>query len=255
MKRMIKNSIVIASLIITIIGITAMIIHSILLYLIYYGVNIKVDMIIYIMPYLIIPIIAGIGVSVYSVYIIATFIVDYFKSPVKEKGMLRNAGANGSNVRKIYIKGTKTELIDNTEAVGKSALAEKYKQLQDQLKIAVDNQKVDSLKIVLEIETQMNSRKLEFDKASKQVREADLAKEADEKIDILSDYFHTTKESYFNALDRLCYCIEKGYISDKDWRTEYRNLIHDVIVNYENDFGEASPYNNIKNLNKKWQQS
>jgi len=102
----------------------------------------------------------------------------------------------------------------------------------------------------------MNSRKLEFDKAAKLIREADAEGMLDDKKrEILTDYFNATKESYFNALDRLCYCIEKGYISDKDWRAEYRNLIHDVIANYEDDFGEASPYNNIKNLNKKWQQS
>lgn len=126
--------------------------------------------------------------------------------------------------------------------------------IQDQLKIAVSNQKVDSLKIVLEIETQMNSRKLEFDKASKQVREASLNKDTDEKMDILKDYFHATKESYFNSLDRLCYCIDKNYIDDKDWKSEYRNMLHETIVEYTDDFNEASPYNNIKNINRKWQQ-
>ena len=130
------------------------------------------------------------------------------------------------------------------------------KKINSQIEIAVQNQKLDALKVVLEIETQMNSRKLEFDKAAKLIRESDAEGVLDDKKkEILTDYFNATKESYFNALDRLCYCIEKGYISDKDWRAEYRNLIHDVIVNYEDDFGEASPYNNIKNLNKKWQQS
>jgi len=126
--------------------------------------------------------------------------------------------------------------------------------IQNQLEIAVGNQKVDSLKIVLEIETQMNSRKLEFDKASKQVREASLNKDTDEKMDILKDYFHATKESYFNSLDRLCYCIDKNYIDDKDWKSEYRNMLHETIATYTDDFNEASPYNNIKNINRKWQQ-
>jgi hypothetical protein len=127
--------------------------------------------------------------------------------------------------------------------------------IQKQLEMAVDNQKIDSLKIVLEIETQMNSRKLEFDKASKQIREANLQNESDDKMDILEDYFNATKESYFNALDRLCYCITKQYIDDKDWRTEYRNMLHLTINTYPEDFNEASPYNNIKNINREWQQS
>ena len=122
-----------------------------------------------------------------------------------------------------------------------------------QIGIAVENQRTDSLKIVLEIETQMNSRKLEFDKAAKSVREAHNKGTLDEDaLDILRDYFNATKESYLNALDRLCYCIEKEYISDKDWRAEYRNLVHEIISAYEEDFGEASPYNNIKKTNREF---
>ena len=141
-------------------------------------------------------------------------------------------------------------------AIGCWIVYSQLKKINSQIEIAVQNQRLDALKVVLEIETQMNSRKLEFDKAAKLIREADAGGELDDKKkEILTDYFNATKESYFNALDRLCYCIEKGFISDKDWRAEYRNLIHDVIVTYEDDFGETSPYNNIKNLNKKWQQS
>lgn len=127
--------------------------------------------------------------------------------------------------------------------------------INSQIGIAIQNQRMDSLKIVLEIETQMNSRKLEFDKAAKTVREAENNNLNEVALDILRDYFNTTKESYLNALDRLCYCIEKEYISDKDWRTEYRNLVRDIISGYEEDFGEASPYKNIKTINTKWQQS
>jgi len=141
-------------------------------------------------------------------------------------------------------------------AIGSYIAYSQLKKINSQIEIAIQNQKLDALKIVLEIETQMNSRKLEFDKAAKTIRETDAENKLDEtKKDILTDYFNATKESYFNALDRLCYCIEKEYISDREWRTEYRNLIHNVISTYEDDFGEASPYNNIKNINRKWQQS
>ena len=121
------------------------------------------------------------------------------------------------------------------------------------LNISVKNQKLDHLKVVLEIETQMNSRKLEFDKASRSVREADIDNVAENKIEILSDYFESAKESYFNSLDRLCFCIDKKYIEDKDWRVEYRNAIQNVIANFPDDFNEASSYKNIKNVNKLWQ--
>jgi len=139
--------------------------------------------------------------------------------------------------------------------IGSIIAYSQLKKINQQIGIAVKNQTIDSLKIVLEIETQMNSRKLEFDKSAKLIQEATLDNKSEEQMDILEDYFNATKESYFNALDRLCYCIEKDYINDKDWRTEYRNLLYDVIQAYEEDFGEASPYNNIKNINRKWQQS
>ena len=127
--------------------------------------------------------------------------------------------------------------------------------IQKQLEIAIENQRVDSLQVVLEIETQMNSRKLEFDKASKQIRLADLENMEDAKFGVLEDYFNSIKESYFNSIDRLCYCIEKEYIKDKDWRTEYRNMLKDTISAYPGDFDEASPYNNLKRLNRKWQET
>jgi hypothetical protein len=121
------------------------------------------------------------------------------------------------------------------------------------LNLSVENQKLDHLKVVLEIETQMNSRKLEFDKASKSVREADADDVAENKLEIISDYFESAKESYFNSLDRLCFCIDKKYIQDKDWRVEYRNAIQNVITEFPDDFNEASPYKNIKKINRLWQ--
>lgn len=125
--------------------------------------------------------------------------------------------------------------------------------ISESLNLSVKNQKLDHLKVVLEIETQMNSRKLEFDKASKSVREADADNIAENKFEILSDYFESAKESYLNSLDRLCFCIDKEYIEDKDWRVEYRNAIQNVITEFPDDFNEASPYKNIKNINRLWQ--
>ena len=125
----------------------------------------------------------------------------------------------------------------------------------NKLKSLFQNQKVESLKIVLEIETQLNSRKLELDKASKQVREAEIEKVPDNVMEILEDYFKAVKENYLNSLDRLCYCIDRKFIEDKDWRSEYRNLLKDTIDSYPDDFNEASPYRNLKRINKEWQET
>jgi|GEM_PF-4136844 len=77
------------------------------------------------------------------------------------------------------------------------------------------NHRIECLKVVLDIETEMNARKLEFDKTSKEIRLLNINPDVnennrDEKIEILGNYYETTKENYFNSLDRLCYCIDKN---------------------------------------------
>lgn len=118
------------------------------------------------------------------------------------------------------------------------------------------NHRIECLKVVLDIETEMNSRKLEFDKTSKEIRLLHFSNPGDdERKNILSSYFETTKENYFNSLDRLCYCIDKKYLADKDWRSEYRNMLKETIDVFHDDFGVSSPYRNIKKINELWQSS
>ena len=123
------------------------------------------------------------------------------------------------------------------------------KKIQNQIDISLDNQKLDRLKVVLEIENQINTRKSEFDKTNKLIQESSI----DKNLEVLQNYFNTTKENYLNALDRLCYCIDKNYIDERDWKSEYRNMLRDTIETFPDDFNEASPYRNIKKINNKWQ--
>ena len=101
--------------------------------------------------------------------------------------------------------------------------------LKKQITLAVNNQTRESLKIVLEIETQLNARKLEFDKANKSFLES----KDDNERESISVFIDTTKESYFNALDRLCFCIQKGYVDENEYRPEYRDMIKDTVKQYE----------------------
>lgn len=113
---------------------------------------------------------------------------------------------------------------------------------------------LDTLRIVLEIENQINARKVELDKASKSLREADLDSDfPSNQKSILADYFDSMKENYFNSLERLSFCIVKGYVPERDWKTEYRNMLKDTIKEFEDNFGPASPYKNIVKLNYDWQ--
>jgi hypothetical protein len=125
--------------------------------------------------------------------------------------------------------------------------------INKQIKLGVENQRQETLRIVLEIEGQINSRKLELDKSAKSIIES---KESGNKI-LVSQLFYlgSAQESFLNSIDRLCFCILKEYIPDKDWKSEYRNLIYDTTrdENFSAYFGAASPYRNIIKLNNKWQ--
>lgn len=123
--------------------------------------------------------------------------------------------------------------------------------LKKQVELAVSNQAKDSLKIVLEIETQLNARKLEFDKANKDLLEAT----GDREREIILSFIDTTRESYFNAMDRLCFCIQKGYVDENEYRPEYRDMIRDTVREFEVYFGAGSPYNHIKQINDRWKES
>lgn len=112
-----------------------------------------------------------------------------------------------------------------------------------------------SVMMVLEIENQMNERKAAWNKAIMDLRNADIEGKSDDLKNVLIDYHNTTKETYFNSLDRLCFCILNDYLKDKNWRVEYRNLLNDTISEFEDDFGSGTPYKNALDLNNKWQRT
>ena len=151
-----------------------------------------------------------------------------------------------SNTEFIAILGGIIGIIGGVGGIGGLIVA--WKKLS---KIA-ENQKTDILKVVLEIESQINERKAEFYKVNKQVMELDLSNPSKEQQKILSDYWEATRENYFNALDRLCFCIDKEYIPERDWKDEYRDMIIGTIKDYEKYFGAGSPYKNMLKINEKW---
>jgi hypothetical protein len=110
--------------------------------------------------------------------------------------------------------------------------------------------------MVLEIENQMNERKSMWDKAATELRQAEAENKSEDLQIILCEYVETTKENYFNSLDRLCFCISKNYLKEKDWKVEYRNLLNSTIQAYSSDFNSSTtPYRNVLDLNNKWQRS
>ena len=112
------------------------------------------------------------------------------------------------------------------------------------------SKKSSSVMMVLEIENQMNERKSMWDKAATELRQAEAEKKSEDLQIILGEYVETTKENYFNSLDRLCFCISKNYLKEKDWKVEYRNLLNSTIQAYSSDFNSSTtPYRNVLDLN------
>lgn len=139
--------------------------------------------------------------------------------------------------------------------------AKQNKREIDQMKV---NYRNDILRTVLEIETQLNDRKSGYDRDLKSI---ELTKQkldnspSDQKdmivneIKILKRYTDASKENYFNVVDRLAFCILRDYIPEKEWKTEYREMINEIVRCSEDDFGAATPYRSIKALYEKWQSS
>lgn len=132
------------------------------------------------------------------------------------------------------------------------------KQVKKQLKGLAENQKNSTLMTVLELESELNKRKESFDKANFELREYNLEidnskkKLSTELLEIYRDKIDVSKENYLNSLDRLSYCILHNYLSDRDWRTEYRDTIFDAVDSYKENFGVSSRYRNMIKIYDKW---
>lgn len=132
------------------------------------------------------------------------------------------------------------------------------KQVKIQLKSLADNQKNSTIMTVLELESELNKRKENFDKANFELREYSIDIDNSTRIlnsdalELINDKIKVAKENYLNSLDRLAYCIIHKYLSDRDWKTEYRDIFFDAVDTYTECFGISSRFRNTKRLYEKW---
>lgn len=113
--------------------------------------------------------------------------------------------------------------------------------------------KMSSLMAILEIESGMNSRKEKLDTVNFKIRTLKANNRLTKDIaEILNDENSCALENYLNSVDRLAYCILKDYLKDRDWRTEYRDYIQNIVRDHEEKFGAGSRYTNIIDINDKW---
>ncbi|MCD0475064.1 hypothetical protein LPB87_11735 [Flavobacterium sp. EDS] len=132
------------------------------------------------------------------------------------------------------------------------------KQVKIQLQSLAESQKNSTLMTVLELESELNKRKEYFDQCNFELRAYDIqinSSEVELNEDVLglfADKIKIARENYLNALDRFSYCIIHKYILDRDWRTEYRDVIFEAVDNYSECFGVSSRFRNTKQLYEKW---
>lgn len=113
--------------------------------------------------------------------------------------------------------------------------------------------RMNSLMAVLEIESEMNSRKEKVDNLISKIKTLELeGKLTNDLKDILKDDLNCALENWFNSVDRLAYCILKEYLEDRNWRSEYRPYIAEIVENNESFFGPGSKYTNIIDINERW---
>jgi len=141
----------------------------------------------------------------------------------------------GLKIAKDQLVGLKDELKIGTE----------------QLKLGIEAAKINSLMAILEIESQINERKQRSEEVSFKIQNNNGSNSNNKEI--LINELDCALENYINAVDRLAFCIIKEYVKDRDWRTEYRDYISDLIKANPDFFKPGSKYLNIIDLNNKWQ--
>ena len=131
------------------------------------------------------------------------------------------------------------------------------KQMNSQLTNMNDTFRNSTLMTVLELENELIRRKVSWDDASFQLREYEINLVKKEKpnkdiVELLQDKYATSFENYLNALDRFCYCVLHNYISDRDWKTEYREVVFDIVNNNPEEFKVNTRFRNTIKIFQKW---
>lgn len=145
----------------------------------------------------------------------------------------------GLKIAKDQLVGLKDELKNSNEQLKIS---------NDEFKINTEQLRMNSLSIILEIEARIVDKEYKLNEVNFKIRKA-----GKDVTDVDTAEFECALQGYINAVDRLAYCILKGYAKDVDWRVEYRDFILGIIKTYPESFTAGSKYINIIDLNQKWQ--
>lgn len=123
-------------------------------------------------------------------------------------------------------------------------------QLTAQVTQAVKSNSISQLSALLTLEQQIADRRLVLSEAGIAVSEAENA--AEDEFTALNLRLNEAKQMYLNALDRLCFCVNKELLDAEDMRLEYRDIIKAAVNDFPEDFTMATTYRNIKKVYESW---
>lgn len=133
-------------------------------------------------------------------------------------------------------------------------------QLIQQVKASVESNTINRLTALLALEDTIGERRLRLSEAG--IELAEMRKKSktnptvyNDSFDISKLKFDEAKQMYLNALDRLCFCLNRGVLSEEELRSEYRDVINRAVVDFADDFKTATPYRNVKKVFEKWADS
>ncbi len=113
--------------------------------------------------------------------------------------------------------------------------------------------KMNTLAVVLQIETEMNARKQAVDEVASNIQiECAKSHRNQATINALQGKLDGFLENWLNSVDRLAFCILKGFLSERDWKVEYRDYLNTLVSDHREKFNVDSPYTNIKDLHHRW---
>lgn len=84
---------------------------------------------------------------------------------------------------------------------------------------------------------------------------AKLKNSCDDEFEAKKLRFDEAKQVYLNSLDRLCFCIIKGYLDEEEMKPEYRGLVNESVKDFKSDFEVGTKYRNILKIYDNWSES
>lgn len=98
---------------------------------------------------------------------------------------------------------------------------------------------IQAINIVTQLQIEISKKQVELS-------HIETSSTSKEKFDFLTN-------DYLNMIELLCVYILSGFLNQNLMKVLYKDLIEQTVEHYkEEKFGVASPYKNIKEVNKLW---